>query len=65
MEVNVNDIEEESFFSLPVCPHSTLQVHSFTGIRAYFFQIPVYTKDIQPHELDNYWILELPVGRQP
>jgi hypothetical protein len=39
---------------------------SFAGIRAYFFRIPMYTKDqvrYQPHRLNN-WILGPSVDRQ-
>lgn len=33
MEAYGKDMEEESVYSLPVCPHSLWQVHTFTEIR--------------------------------
>lgn len=45
-----------------------LQRHTFTGIRAYFFRLSVYTEDTLKHPAlgdEHCWIFELSVGRQP
>jgi hypothetical protein len=38
-------MEGGSFCSLPACPSSCWQVHSFTCTRAYFVRILSYTED--------------------
>ncbi|MEJ1278354.1 olfactory receptor 1018 [Cricetulus griseus] len=43
-------------------------IHSFTGIRAYYFHIAAYTEDscdIQHCGLSNYWIFGFCIHRQP
>ena len=50
--------EEKSLIPLPSWTYSCWQIHSFTGIRAYFFGILAYIKanwDIQSHEISIYW----------
>lgn len=42
---SVKDVEEESQLSLPACPSSYWQVHSFTGIKGSFSGIPAHTED--------------------
>jgi hypothetical protein len=48
LAVYIKDMEEASLLSFTYCLLS-LQVHSFTGISAYFFRIPAYTKEQLGH----------------
>lgn len=54
----IKDTEEGGLFSLPAWSCSYWQIHFFIGIKANFFRIKT-TCDIQPHGLNNYWILGL------
>lgn len=61
-------MEERSLLSLPFCSHSRWQVHSFIGFRTNFLAVLAYAKDQlrhQTHELNNAWILEPTIDRQP
>lgn len=60
----IKDRKGECLLSLPACSCSQWPGHFFKGIRAYSIRILLSTEDQLRHRLNNYWTLELSIGRQ-